>query len=105
MERMLRNKTVLLLLLISLFTNIAHAAIIYSFDSCEHETVCEYVVETQQESECGGICNVHHMFHLSAIPAQSCMFIPYFKDKQIIEYCNKDHFPPINDKTYRPPIS
>ncbi|BBG65320.1 hypothetical protein NNO_0617 [Hydrogenimonas sp.] len=99
------NRAVSILLLFSLFTNVVHAAIIYSFKSCEHETVCEYVLEMEQVNDCGDLCEKHHMFHLSAIPASFAMYIPSLAKRDVIDYLNKDYLPPLNDRTYRPPIS
>ena len=55
------------LLLFSLFFNIAHAGIIAENDSCAHETAHEYAMEQSQPSDCGDLCDLHHLFHFTAI--------------------------------------
>ncbi len=101
----MRNRAISLLLLFSLFTNIAHAALIYTIDSCEHVTVCEYVVEIEVGSDCGELCEKHHMFHLNAIPASCTLLIPSLAKKDVIEHLNREYIPPLDKPAYRPPIS
>jgi len=99
------RRAIAAILLFSLFINIAHAALIYSIDSCEHVTVCEYVAEIEVGSDCGELCEKHHMFHLNAIPASCNLFIPALTEKEIIEHLNKEYIPPLDRPDYRPPIS
>ncbi len=101
----MRKRAISILLLFSLFTNIAHAAFIYSIDSCDHETVCEYVVEIELGGDCGDLCDKHHMFHLNAIPASCTPLIPSLAKKYVIEHLNKEYIPPLDKPAYRPPIS
>ncbi len=93
------------MLLFAIFVNIAHAAFIYSFQSCEHETVCEYVVEIEEGSDCGDLCDIHHMFHLSAIPVDCDTHIPFISGNMEIDYTNRHYKHPPADPDYRPPIT
>jgi len=92
------------MLLFAMFVNISHAALLYSFESCDHETVCEYVVEVDQGSDCGDLCDMHHLFHLSAIPADCGMSIPLLQRDTVIDYTNRHCAHPSADPDYRPPI-
>ncbi len=98
------KRAVTVMLLFAIFVNIAHAAFIYSLQSCDHETVCEYVMEIEQGSYCGDLCDIHHMFHLSAIPAECGMSIPTLSGATLIDYTNRHYRYPPADPDYRPPI-
>lgn len=63
----MKKKFIQLLLLFSLFFNVAHASIIAIEDECHHETAHEYVLEQSQSAECGDLCDMHHFFHFMAI--------------------------------------
>ena len=54
-------------ILLSLFFHAAHALIIHTEEQCIHETVTEF----DHGSDCGDLCEVHHFFHIPAIPVTS----------------------------------
>ena len=45
----------------------AHASILAVGDECHTESVHEYVLEQSSNSECGDLCDMHHLFHFMAI--------------------------------------
>ena len=63
----MKKKFIHFLLLFSLFFNIAHAAIIAVEESCQHESVYEYIAEQSHASECDDLCELHHLFHFMAV--------------------------------------
>ena len=68
LQGMRLKKTLLhFLLLFSLFFNIAHATVIAIEDDCHHESAHEYVAEQSASTECGDLCDMHHLFHFMAI--------------------------------------
>lgn len=93
-----------ILLLISFSFSIAHAFVIES-NEVSHCTIQEYVQEFSQSNDCGDLCDVCHMFHISFIlPIQtqlsefeSPIFVPVYNLGYYIS-----HNPP---STFRPPIA
>ncbi|BDY13722.1 hypothetical protein [Hydrogenimonas cancrithermarum] len=98
------KKAIHLMLLLSLFLNIAHATVISLTESCDHETVCEYVIELDHGSDCGDLCDMHHMFHLSAIPTATLLVIPGLSISASVDYSPGHYLPPHLEPSYRPPI-
>jgi len=94
-----------ILLLLSLLFNIAHATIIAIEDDCHHETVHEYVLEQTQKTDCGDLCELHHLFHFMAIivtPELDFNTVTY-KDKitlKVLQYT-----PPSQKTNIKPPIA
>lgn len=98
------KKAIHTLLLVSLFINITHAVIISFVDRCEHQTLREYVIEIDHGSKCGDLCDIHHMFHFSAIPITQTAVIPKLSYSVIIDYYQKQYIPPLLEPSYHPPI-
>ena len=93
------------LLLFSLFFNIAHASIIAEEDNCAHETAYEYVMEQSQPSDCGDLCNLHHLFHFTAIIV-SPMFT--FTPLEVLDTFRQKttyYTPPFPQTSVKPPIA
>jgi len=63
----MKLKFIQVLLLLAIAFNITHAAFIATEDHCGHEKVLEYVSEMTQSQDCDDICDIHHLFHLTAI--------------------------------------
>ena len=63
----MRTIFIQILLLLAITFNITHASIIAMEDHCEHESVSEYILEQSQSQECDDLCDIHHLFHLTAI--------------------------------------
>ncbi len=99
------RKAITLTLLVSFFLNIAHASVISLTQSCDHETVCEYVVEMEEGADCGDLCDMHHLFHFSAIPATPAPIIPKLDCTAPIDYIVDPYLPPLSEPSYRPPIA
>ena len=93
-----------ILLLCSLFFNIAHASIIAMEDTC-HESAHEYVLEQTQASDCNDLCELHHMFHFMAIiTAPELDFnTASYKDKITLKVLQ--HTPPSQKTNIKPPIA
>ncbi|RLA57466.1 MAG: hypothetical protein DRQ78_13480 [Epsilonproteobacteria bacterium] len=93
------------LLFFSLFFNITHASIIAIEDNCHHETTHEYVAEQSQSTECGDLCDIHHLFHFTAILDDTLFtFEPLnvqtsFIQKSIL------YAPPFSETNIKPPIA
>jgi len=98
-------KTIKLLLLLSLFFNIAHASIIASEDSCDHKTAQEYVLEQTQVSDCGDLCELHHLFHFMAILCPSDILFDSTHSKEIVIQKYTLHTPAFQEKSIKPPIA
>ena len=94
-----------ILLLCSLFFNIAHATIIATEDTCQHESVHEYVVEQTQMTDCGDLCELHHLFHFMAI--LSTVEIPFDAKHAKILLTEKPtlYTPPFKETSIKPPIA
>jgi hypothetical protein len=56
-----------IILLVTLLFSIAHASIIAIEDDCDHASVHEYILEQSSPSDCGDLCDMHHLFHFMAI--------------------------------------
>ncbi len=93
------------MLLLSLFFNIAHASIIAVSHSCDHETVHEYLLEIDHNGDCGDLCDMHHLFHLSAIPPIHVLVIEKLPTDEAADYRISALPSPCLDADCRPPIS
>jgi len=93
------------LLLFSLFFNIAHATIIATEDKCHHETAHEYVLEQTQASDCGDLCELHHLFHFMAILDQPIVDLDTHYYKTIPTYTNTFTIQNTYETTIKPPIA
>jgi len=99
-----KKKLINFLLLLSLLFNIAHATVIAIEDSCDHETVSEYLMEQSSASECGDLCDMHHLFHFVAIlTTQNIDFDTSAKSKQPTQK-NTLYTPPFEETSIKPPI-
>jgi len=101
----LKKNFIQLLLLFSLFFNISHASMIAAEDNCQHETTHEYVTEQSQSSDCGDLCDIHHLFHFTAI-----LHTPLFNFTPLklqTNFMQKTTFysPPFQKTSIRPPIA
>ena len=93
-----------ILLLFSFSFSIVHAFVIEA-NEIEHCSVQEYVQEFSQSNDCGDVCDIHHMFHMSYITVNALSpmefdtlsFTPIYSPRFYI-----GHNPP---STFRPPIA
>jgi len=93
------------LLLFSLFFNIAHASIIAEEDNCAHETAYEYVMEQSQPSDCGDLCNLHHLFHFTAIVDRPMFTFAPLKVSDKFTQKTTLYTPPFQQTSVKPPIA
>jgi len=101
----LKKQLLHFLLLFSLFFNIAHATVIAIEDDCHHESAHEYVEEQSASTECGDLCDMHHLFHFMAI-VDTTAFLPLpveIREKHTqTAVC---YTPPYKQTTIKPPIA
>jgi len=94
-----------ILLLLSLLFNIAHATIIATEDDCHHETAHEYVLEQTQASDCGDLCELHHLFHFIAIVTAPELDFNTIQHKDKITLKVLQYTPPSQKTNIKPPIA
>ena len=94
-----------LLLLLSLFFNIAHATLISIEDDCHHETAHEYILEQSQSAECGDICDIHHLFHFMAIINTRVVSLETHFSKTTLTHKTTLYTPPFKETNIKPPIA
>ena len=92
------------LLLLSLAFNIAHATIIVFEDKCVHESVTEYIGEQTEAQECGDLCDMHHLFHFSAILIQTPILLETPSENEHPQLNLSAYYPPFKETTTKPPI-
>jgi hypothetical protein len=93
-----------ILLLLSLLFNITHASLIAMEDTCEHETITEYIMEQTIESECGDLCDMHHLFHFVAIISEQMVHIDTAKKHTLPLLKNTLYTPLFSEASIKPPI-
>lgn len=98
----MKKKLVQLLLLCSLFFNIAHATVIAMEEDCHHES--EYVLDTHVDDDCGDMCDTHHLFHFMAILDRPSMDLSTYHYKTLLTYTNALYTQNIHKTTIKPPI-
>ena len=101
----MKTKLTYIVLLLSITFNIAHASIIAMEDHCEHESVSEYVLEQFESQDCDDLCDIHHLFHLTAIitPKIIVSMAPKYTeqpDSTLLTY-----HPPFKRTEQKPPIA
>jgi len=94
------------LLLFSLMTSVLHAFFLnHHHDDGTCETVQAFVMEMEHGSDCGDLCEMHHMFHFSAIPTAAVVAVA-FCGRIAPETRIHDFTPLYNPKpSFRPPIT
>jgi len=101
----LKKNLIQFLLLFSLFFNIAHATVIALEDDCHHESSHDYMQEQSTSTECGDLCDMHHLFHFMAvISTQSLNFhhdVPSTQATHTTSLYSQDTY----KKDIKPPIS
>ncbi len=101
----MNRKLVQFLLLLSLFFNNAHASVIAIEDDCHHETAHEYVMEQTQASDCGDLCDIHHLFHFMAI--LDTLHVDFYVNHYKLHHIHTPtyYIPPFQKISIRPPIA
>jgi hypothetical protein len=88
-----------------MFFNISHASLIAFVESCEHEHVEVTHLELEQEEACDDLCDIHHLFHFSAIIIERDMVLNEDR-KYLLPTSKHTFFPPLyNEMMIKPPIS
>ena len=100
----MKSRMIKLLLLLSLFFNIAHASIIAVEDTCHHETVSEYVMEQTEAADCGDLCDMHHLFHFVAIITTPNIDFDTSVNSGQLTQKNRLYTPPFEEISIKPPI-
>ena len=101
----LKKNFIHFLLLFTLFFNIAHATIISIEDNCHHESTHEYVAEQTQSNDCGDLCDIHHLFHFSAILDGTVYAIEPLKVQTLFSQKITFYNPPFQESSIKPPIA
>ena len=101
----MRNRLLHMILLLSLFFNIAHATIITIEEHCIQESVSEYIAEPDHNAQCSDLCDYHHLFHFTAI-LSAAIEVPDTSfpceqpdTKELVWY------PPFGETANKPPIA
>jgi len=100
----LKKNLIQFLLLFSLFFNIAHATVIALEDECHHESAHEYVAEQSNSTECGDLCDVHHLFHFIAILDNHLLNEDNISRQEAFIQKVTFYVPPSPQRNIRPPI-
>ena len=85
--------------------SIAHASILADMDHCTHECVSEFIVEQDQSTQCGDLCDLHHLFHLSAIVETSSLGFDRVDSIRLSALISFNYYPPFKETAYKPPIA
>jgi len=101
----MRSKLIHLLLLMALTLNIAHASIISADDHCHHENVSEYVLELSDSQGCNDLCDLHHLFHMTAIMTNVLSFTDIEPFKVSPQSKLLTYHPPFKETENKPPIA
>lgn len=101
----MRSKLIHFLLLMALTFNIAHASIIASEDHCEHESISEYVLEQSSSQDCHDLCDIHHLFHMTAIITPLISFLDSMQFRETPKSELLTYHPPFHETENKPPIS
>jgi len=100
----MRKKLIRMLLLMSMLFNIAHASILSIENHCTHNQLSNYIAEQDHATDCGDLCDLHHLFHFAAVvdtPIQLSK-LTFKKEK----YTTQSHpyQSPLRDSDIKPPI-
>ncbi|HFQ60709.1 MAG TPA: hypothetical protein ENK39_00220 [Epsilonproteobacteria bacterium] len=101
----MKKHVIQFLLLFSLFFNIAHASIIATEDTCHHETAHEYVSEQAHATDCGDLCELHHLFHFMAIISNVAIHFDVKHTKTLLTEKPTLYTPPFKKTSMKPPIA
>ncbi len=101
----MKARLIRIVLLLAMIFNITHASIIATEDHCEHESINEYISEQFASQDCDDLCDIHHLFHLTAI-ITTPIFTPL--SPKYTEQPNSDlltYHPPFKRTEQKPPIA
>ncbi len=100
----MRSRFIQILLLLAMTFNIAHASIIASEDHCGHENVFEYVGEMSHSQDCNDLCDIHHLFHMTAIITPAFSFLTEVHETEQPNATLLSYNPPFKETENKPPI-
>lgn len=101
----MKSRILKFLLLLSLAFNILHASVIALEDKCAHETATEYVLEQNQGTNCGDLCDMHHLFHFMAIIANTEIIFDIVPTRKFVKEKLTLYTPPFKKTSIKPPIA
>ncbi|HFD13710.1 MAG TPA: hypothetical protein ENJ34_00240 [Epsilonproteobacteria bacterium] len=101
----MKKQMIHFLLLFSLFFNIAHASIIATEDSCQHESAHEYITEQAHATDCGDLCDIHHLFHFMAIIIDTDIHFTIPPTRENVKIKLTLYTPPFQETSIKPPIA
>ena len=101
----MKSKLIFIIILLSLFLSISHD-ILLTNETTECE--CTYTLKSMQESEnidcCKGMCELHEIFHYSAILSTIDIIFHYHQQIKLL-FISSTPQSTIYQSTFRPPIS
>ena len=101
----MKKRFIYILLLCSLFFNIAHATVIALEEECHHDSVSEYLLNTYVDDDCGDLCELHHMFHFMAILSTPDITFDNLEPREVQILQSTYYTPPFKQTNIKPPIA
>ena len=100
----MKNRLIQILILCSLFFNIAHATLLALEEDCHHDSVSEYVMDTHAEDDCGDLCDLHHYFHFMAVVSCDYHSFEHCYTEESFTLMLAEYTPPLIATDIKPPI-
>lgn len=101
----MKTRFIQIILIMSLFFNIAHDAVIAVHEHDVSESISEYILEQQQSSDCGNMGESHHLFHLAAILSSNQLDLHLLYQSGMIGFKSSTYQNSLLDRQIRPPIA
>ncbi len=101
----MKSKLTYIVVLLALTFNIVHASVIAAEDHCVHESISEYLMEQSQDTDCGDLCDLHHLFHLTAIITSPITFPEKLLQREQPDTKLLRYHPPFQRSENKPPIA
>lgn len=74
-------------------------------DECHQESIHEYVLEQSEPTQCGDLCDLHHLFHFMAIIDTPIVAIETNFSPTILTHKTTRYTPPFQETSIKPPIA
>ena len=106
--KQMKQTLVRLILLCSLAFNISHAMVIALEDdhtACHHQSAVTFVAEQSDSDDCGDLCELHHLFHFTAVvdDVQPSIALPAIQETPTTDALL--YTPPHETTEHKPPIA
>ena len=101
----MKKKALYLLLLLSLFFNIAHALVFTkSTQECHHQGIQSYTMEQSQNDSCNDMCDLHPLFHFVAIIVNYDLSIQINTAPKVVPFSLLTLYEIEIENSFKPPI-